>query len=1033
MGGQGRAGGEFGFGPPSLRYIQPAGAARQHDTAKVKVFDLSARRSRGFSSPSFSLLRSHRPAAPAAGAGPRPALLHIGFNYVETDMDANANLGMETRQLTITTLQRYNGLDFPDMFYSAEPSDEEDEAVDENEEYTACYEATIDDCINSLHTPAHYTAAELSRRDIEFEYDWLLDGSEDEDEGPLNKTKRRRQRRYGDSDLDQTICMLELEHASYTSSTGGSTCVSVGENSVNDNDSASSGHEETIEFIGIGAQTAAAGFANFADFSALDQPDEVLQRDVLYEYVEKKEPHEENDNANQLQTNCQVRSFIDGYNPPQSIECLVETLESELDVTIKTCLSVAENQDSDMVELDRVAHESQVSQVDVQCAPKESNEESAQRQSSSLMSDVLLKTLPLPMPNSTSDDRVASFTRRLQNEHCSSSAQTGLYDDDALERKLSRTIYSGYFDDSSSTQKSDQDKDVHSIVLDEILSVPWPFHQIDLDNSIFSNEHSESDSDSQNCLDFDPYISNRLSELDSAFRDVMEVAAARVGKKEETLNHEVNLVFDSLMQVETALMFIAETRKLVLSASQGYTVEDSVHDVISCRMDVVRFAEKKEILQDLLDAIDHVSIVKEREADWWHRLQRGEPFESMVNDTRQLLVMIEGEESLVRLSCLEPMRLRIRELPHLLLQTIEESLTSFLGTIISAQEKIDFDRAKNQYLGLFRSWCLCYRMILDILPSGVKAETIKAEWLTTYLRAFRFHIRRATACAVIDSFGDENVKSAASDVGAAHDLGAQLDQSKLDSVVDSLCQRLFELRFTTSSDGNALSSTFYHLCSRHVEILSLHSTILRWHGSKDGGISDSSGNSVSSVSSTSSSCTEGSTLSQDSEAPPVPGGLQFAFIDVQSVLRSNQTSLYISCEESILSFAEGYMEMKESGNLLVSDATTDSLSSIHGISKQFQDFALHFFRNNDDDSRSSGIQPSKSCAIEDCLAKLYDSHLRSVHIEAMKTTGTLLRHEPWQLSPIELNSGSRTADPTLRTYEVSGLVEDPFKADLLTF
>ncbi|EJK68219.1 hypothetical protein THAOC_10621, partial [Thalassiosira oceanica] len=62
--------------------------------------------------------------------------------------------------VTSGSVSSFLAVDFPDMFYSAEPSDEEDEAVDENEEYTACYEATIDDCINSLHTPAHYTAAE---------------------------------------------------------------------------------------------------------------------------------------------------------------------------------------------------------------------------------------------------------------------------------------------------------------------------------------------------------------------------------------------------------------------------------------------------------------------------------------------------------------------------------------------------------------------------------------------------------------------------------------------------------------------------------------------------------------------------------------------------------------------------------------------------------------------------------------------------------------------------------------------------------
>jgi hypothetical protein len=62
---------------------------------------------------------------------------------------------------------------------------------------------------------------------------------------------------------------------------------------------------------------------------------------------------------------------------------------------------------------------------------------------------------------------------------------------------------------------------------------------------------------------------------------------------------------------------------------------------------------------------------------------------------------------------------------------------------------------------------------------------------------------------------------------------------------------------------------------------------------------------------------------------------------------------------------------------------------------QFSDFAVIFLGDEHDED-------SGTCEnIEISLAELCRAHLRSVHVEAMKTTGTLLRHETWQISSLD--------------------------------
>jgi hypothetical protein len=78
------------------------------------------------------------------------------------------------------------------------------------------------------------------------------------------------------------------------------------------------------------------------------------------------------------------------------------------------------------------------------------------------------------------------------------------------------------------------------------------------------------------------------------------------------------------------------------------------------------------------------------------------------------------------------------------------------------------------------------------------------------------------------------------------------------------------------------------------------------------------------------------------------------------------------------------------------DSVTRNFHSTYAVLLQLTAFSSYFLGEDEDDE-------SKQCtAVESELSKLYLKHLRSVHVEAMKTTGTILRHEAWQLAPLEL-------------------------------
>ena len=119
--------------------------------------------------------------------------------------------------------------------------------------------------------------------------------------------------------------------------------------------------------------------------------------------------------------------------------------------------------------------------------------------------------------------------------------------------------------------------------------------------------------------------------------------------------------------------------------------------------------------------------------------------------------------------------------------------------------------------------------------------------------------------------------------------------------------------------------------------------------------------------------------------------------------------LFAFCESKLTQSVESYASLNSIHLKL------EELRTMENIFQQFASFSLYYLGNEHDDE-------SVICHnLEKVLKDLYQSYLRSVHIEAMKTTGTLLRKESWTLSPLDF-TGLNEDDE--KKCDVSGNMQD---------
>jgi len=1000
---------------------------------------------------------------------------------------------------------------------------------------------TIDDCLSSLYTdiPAELSHGDATtvpqnirttlptshicrqtnnhNNDISYEYDWILDG--DPIQPPIKETDTaasRRRRLFGDDKLDLMLGMLEIENQELVS------CCDEDDDSLdhnNDDDGSSSsvmdnGGEECSVNNGV---KEGGGFVDFADFSKLEldqgtrKSHNTDEEDEFGSFEEAAGANDENSVVAPAKDQQKQQDVIQTYEPPESIGCLVNDITTQLDTTIDECLDISTDQNS--VGTDNIsdcqddpsASEhllNQITQSDfiLQGGQNNNDNRALQQQQSLLMSAVLLESLPVPMVTETSggggdDALIASLTRRMQQQHqvsVSSMMNGGAteqkhgdmnssqinQEDDLLEQALSDVIHPGYFEETENDVNDEHYFD--SIVLEEILTVPWPFHEItDINEPLFGEgvfDSSDSDDDYSDdeqhdgfddTLNFDTYISNRLSQLHHASAQVVTCLHKRASEKEESINKGIQSVFATEIDIETALLFTKSSREFLHRAIHGYPVSDGkkqkhLHNAVSGSLDVLEYSDCRDRLGLLLVTVDRISSIREEEANWWKELsdQRmtTEKIPSLVEGARKLKQLTVLEETLTHLDCMKEMNERIHKLPAVLVCFIEEILAGLFDRILSSDETTHdrFGGYFKEYQTLLQSWIACVELRDGEHPNAMEwCSVVSTEWSGCILDILCFAVKKAVAYSMIDSFStSENETASDRDLDLIKEIRGKLKRirfrSKDESDLESLSQKLLPMRvggivrIGGTFNCNALSLTFFHLSSRLVELLSFYEVTCQWHEAmlaNESGTQESeyfadddcdqdeaapscpqdillAHTAVSTVSSNEDSASTSSNDASEDEtsvkAKPVPSRIAFKENKISSldwsrtILQSVgcvRNALWKYCEESLIHLVESIssdsMDLSlQSGQGV--DSATSSLHLTYDVFQQFAAFSKHFNGDTADDALCD--------ALKNNLWKLYRSHLRSVHIAAMKSTGSLLRQESWQLSPINISRSVDVAD-----------------------
>ena len=725
----------------------------------------------------------------------------------------------------------------------------------------------------------------------------------------------RRRRIFGDDTLDQMLGMMELENHSFSTAGSSCGSFLEGHNASTNENIVAISVNDALKSDRDYNVSEGIDFANFSNFDCNDgeNPDDkgydadwgdFVSVDVLT--TEKNleseihDNHGRNENADEYSQGIKVNDDEEGiklnddererkemmiehmktqenvlsvgYQPPSSIMHLVSNLDAELDETIEQCLAlspaVSSNADENNLESKSLSgnctnlpHGEHVkiyaveSDVPKQEVKKNCAIDEVEHKQSFLMSSMLLESLPIPLPT-LSLDLMVSFTRRVQEKYLflkalgreDVSGISGIQaEDDVLEEKLADTIYPGYF-----CGDGDDSDYFDSIVLDELLNVPWPFDVIDLSES-FTDEFEDTGLDGHgNSLNFDSYISNRLSQLDSACGEIMRCILSRVSRKEGSIDDGVKGILAAELDVATALLYAESSREFLHRALRGYPLhneqyaQNTEYNAILGALDVAHYADHRDRLRYLLETLDQISAISFQEAQWWKDVLHEakvitnvippNKFHKIVEDARRLKDLVLKEEVLNHLVSLHTMRDRINGLPEILLEFIEESLSDLFARILKAEQvRPDiFDKYSVEYETLIRAMISCCQLKARHQNNSTQQlGAIAAEWSGCMLKILCFEVSKAFACSLINSFDDERMNTLNGKyMENLEDIKFQVNQIQFNSKIESdlvlLSHKLVTIRHG-DFHSSTLSLAFFHLCSRLVELMILYSVLLQWH------------------------------------------------------------------------------------------------------------------------------------------------------------------------------------------------------------
>ena len=560
-------------------------------------------------------------------------------------------------------------------------------------------------------------------------------------------------------------------------------------------------------------------------------------------------------------------------------------------------------------------------------------------------------------------------------------------------------------------------------------------------------------------------ITLRLSELDDIHQQVTRRLHRTIQPHTRRLEKANQEIYDCFKNLAVAQMYADRLQSSIQQTHRGHSPSDAKRGstksmspygtthttaatstntneplggdggIVGC-VELLQAWDSKHEYRRLLQLFQHVQDVFDLEARIQHRIQQFtvrtyEPnYEASLEECQAILTLVIllqqrawKDNDLSRLQAMEDLRLRALQLPTLFSGRLLLLLESITVRACSHKPSLDM----TEYHWLVESIFKVHRHSDPPTPSKTSTATapmtsvdLATSWVKSIQMALHFEADRALAMALLitpddDTEFDKELLT----------LTYQLEQewgnsSPLKTIIHNLVTIRFDFQF---SSHNHLPEVYHQLCILLTNVLHGHYSILQWHRQEQRivqrqepcGVADG----------------KEETLHQYKQ--------QHLAQVLQQLSSTSRVSLWNHClhvlEQCLQEYftlasknnAKKLFDWKASADIILTATKGQShfcddtkwwddvqgLEDICRLTDQFLSLQPYFFEGTLEELKkeTSNAFVDDGSSLKEVLGKILKKHLRSVHIEAMNSLGSMLSKEDW--SAISLDAGSSNKQHTI--------------------
>ena len=558
--------------------------------------------------------------------------------------------------------------------------------------------------------------------------------------------------------------------------------------------------------------------------------------------------------------------------------------------------------------------------------------------------------------------------------------------------------------------------------LQELYRLEWdwlPYWQ--MDRLMDERMPDGSPIDVENVPLLQEQITERLSKLDSLYAKVRQKAYRRIQPHSESLERANRLALDLQRNIQLSQMYLNKSQNAIRQAYYGTEAKGAIHNDMDQgkqqndgeivdglgvlgAVRLLELSDTRDAYDSLNDVVDEISAIYDLENTILMQIQGFDTWQE--NAAQACLDILRNVEALVanlevepanQIRCLDELRKRV---PHLIPKTFMSRLHSVLEN--TAMELCLFEPESSLSSKAYSR--LLEVMIMVHQESGGQCDkggvaSFSSAFSTTVQTAFLLQAQKAFGAALLDPVGYENeVTAFAQELFASRHNQQYLDAARIPSWTSNLVTIRFDLELQQQQDDpnsnqrHPLPAVFHKLCYGLAEILHGMHRLITWRP----GTEEEFGNKIHVTKNFALDCVEA----------------------ISNQLNDRRASIWNACIQALENCLDEWL--KHVGKLTlfqrsdqVKDDTfwfldLDSLQRITSFTNRFLSFESDFLHG------VSKAVINDGSMVHEKLHTLYKKHLRTVHIEAMNTTGGKLYNETWILRPMAVHSESLSSGEELQ-------------------